>query len=76
MSRSIPRRRTARWRLLATALTAGLLIPGAVVATPAYADSETLNPLDQSTQFDEDQPVLQDSVLEGLQRDAGTSAGT
>lgn len=76
MSRSIPRRRTARWRLLATALTAGLLIPGAVVATPAYADSETLNPLDQSTQFDEDQPVLDDSVLEGLQRDAGTSAGT
>ncbi|MGM7669600.1 S-layer homology domain-containing protein [Microbacterium sp. A93] len=76
MSRPTSRRRTARWRLLATALTAGLLIPGAVVATPAYADSETLNPLDQSTQFDEDLPVLGDSLLEGLQRNAGEPAET
>ncbi|NUL48488.1 SH3 domain-containing protein [Cellulosimicrobium funkei] len=76
MSRPTPRRRTARWRLIATALTAGLLLPGAVVSMPAYADSETLNPLDQSTQFDEDLPVLEDSLVEGYQRDAGGSART
>lgn len=76
MSRLTSHRSTARWRFLAAALTAGLLIPGAVVATPAYADSETLNPLDQSTQFDEDLPVLEDSVVEGLRRDGGASAGT
>lgn len=76
MSRPTPRRRTARWRLIATALTAGLLVPGALVALPAHADSETLNPLDQSTQFDEDLPVLEDTVVESLRRNAGGTDGT
>ncbi|MFC7402085.1 S-layer homology domain-containing protein [Citricoccus sp. GCM10030269] len=62
--------RTSRpryWRLLATALSLGLLIPGAVVSAPAFADSENVNPLDQSTEFDDDLPVLDDAVVESLE---------
>ncbi len=75
MSRSTPGRRTTRWRLFATALTAGLLLPGAVVTAPAHADSEHLTPLDQSTQFDDSLPVLDDAVVEGLHRGSGDVAG-
>lgn len=37
------------------------------MATPAAADSEALNPLDQTTEFDESLPVLDESVLDSLQ---------
>ncbi|GAA1115842.1 hypothetical protein GCM10009670_00100 [Citricoccus alkalitolerans] len=70
---SAPRRRRAG--LLATALSLGLLLPGLAVAAPAAADSEHLTPLDQTTEFDESLPVLDDSVLDAVQgKNAGPDA--
>lgn len=74
MSRHQHARGHGRRRILATSLTLGLLLPGLAVAAPAAADSEVLNPLDQSGEFDESLPVLDDSVLESLQA-RGTAAG-
>ncbi|MDI3331391.1 MAG: S-layer homology domain-containing protein [Micrococcus sp.] len=67
MSRHAHARPANRGRILATALSLGLLLPGVAVATPAAADSEILNPLDQATEFDQSLPVLDESVLESLQ---------
>jgi uncharacterized protein YgiM (DUF1202 family) len=74
-SPSVPSPR--RWRLLSAALAAGLLVPGLAVAAPAAADSDVLNPLDQSTQFDDSLPPLDESLLaalEGRGRDGETAA--
>ena len=67
MSRHARARGKNRRRILATALSLGLLLPGVAMAAPAAADSEILNPLDQANQFDETLPVLDESVLQSLQ---------
>ncbi|GAA1666804.1 hypothetical protein GCM10010977_06680 [Citricoccus zhacaiensis] len=72
VSRRSPAPRHRRAGLLATALSLGLLLPGLALAAPAVADSEHLTPLDQTTEFDESLPVLDDSVLDAVQ---GKSAG-
>jgi hypothetical protein len=77
VSRHAPARGENRRRILATALSLGLLLPGVAMAAPAAADSEILSPLDQADQFDETLPVLDESVLQSLQGldAAGPSAG-
>ncbi len=67
VSRQPPAPRRRRAGLLATALSLGLLLPGLALAAPAVADSEHLTPLDQTTEFDESLPVLEDSVLDAVQ---------
>lgn len=72
VSRQLPAPRRRRAGLLATALSLGLLLPGLALAAPAAADSEHLTPLDQTAEFDESLPVLDDAVLDAVQ---GKSAG-